>query len=103
MTTEAKRKRNRGYSTRARELNRKLVLAYLLANPCPCGETDPDLLDFDHVRGVKRKAISRMVQHGYSWVAIFREIRLTEVKCVRCHRKKSVAEARERHGRATPR
>jgi hypothetical protein len=64
------------------------VLAFLREHPCvDCGEADPIVLDFDHVRGTKRMKISRMLSGTYSLKAIFEEIEKCEVRCANCHRR----------------
>jgi hypothetical protein len=75
-------------------LDRRIfVLSYLLEHPCvDCGETDPVLLDFDHVRGTKIANISRMVSWNSSTEAIKKEIVKCEVRCANCHRKKTAKE-----------
>lgn len=89
-------------STRAnirkhKELHRRraqeFVLAYLLEHPCErCGETNPVVLEFDHIRG-KTTEISRMIANGNSPDAIIREIARTRVLCRNCH---SIETARTR-------
>ena len=47
--------------------NRKLVLDHLAQHPgVDCGESDILVLDFDHVRGTKHGAVSRMIVGGTS-------------------------------------
>jgi hypothetical protein len=47
--------------------NRRIVLAHLAKNHCvDCGESDVVVLDFDHVRGEKYFAISRLIVGGTS-------------------------------------
>jgi hypothetical protein len=53
-----------------------------------CGESDPIVLDFDHVCGTKILEISRMIR-GYAWAAIWAEIQKCEVRCANCHRRKT--------------
>jgi hypothetical protein len=65
------------------------VWQYLLENPCECGESDPTVLEFDHVRGVKRKAISRMIQDNPSWKTVLEEIGKCKVRCANCHRRRT--------------
>ena len=77
-----------------RRLLRKLIWQYLLINPCvDCGENNPTVLDFDHVKGKKIIEVSRMVSQGYSWEKIKKEIAKCEVRCANCHRKKTAKEA----------
>ena len=47
------------------------------------------VLDFDHVRGKKRKAVSRMIGEGYGLIAISEEMAKCEVRCANCHRRKT--------------
>src|SRR5262245_50566575 len=50
---------------RQREKARLYVFTYLSKHPCvDCGESDPIILTFDHVRGIKKMAVSQMVNQG---------------------------------------
>lgn len=72
--------------------NRKLAWEYLRKNPCvDCGECDPIVLEFDHIRGEKRLAVSAMIE-GYSWEEVQREIDKCVVRCANCHRRKTAKE-----------
>jgi hypothetical protein len=57
------------------------------------GETNPLLLDFDHMRD-KRANISQLVQSGMSWTTIKDEIANCEVRCANCHARKTAREIR---------
>lgn len=71
---------------------RRLAFDYLKQHPCiDCGESDPVVLDFDHVRGIKRSAVSSMFR-DCRWPAIQREIKKCEVRCANCHRRKTAKE-----------
>lgn len=64
----------------------QLLIDYLKKNPCvDCGEKDPIVLQFDHVRGKKFMAVSQMAQNGYSNEAMFKEIEKCEIRCANCH------------------
>jgi len=68
-----------------RQQNLVLLFEYLREHPCvDCGETNPALLEFDHLRD-KENDVSVMVWNGWSWEAILDEIEKCEVRCVRCH------------------
>ena len=70
--------------------NQHRVLEYLTQHPCvDCGEADPVVLEFDHVRGVKRNHVGRMLTLGCSWGSIEKEIRKCEVRCANCHRRRT--------------
>jgi hypothetical protein len=76
------------FTAKAIQRNKKCVLAYLNAHPCvDCGESDPVVLDFDHVRGVKLKEVTEMVRDGMSIANIQSEIEKCEIRCANCHRR----------------
>lgn len=65
------------------------ILTYLLDHPCvDCGESDPVVLDFDHVRDVKFKNISRLLKDGPMSV-LQDEVLKCDVRCANCHRRKT--------------
>ncbi len=75
-----------GRQVTKREEARHFVFTYLRAPPCiDCGEADPMVLTFDHVRGSKKMNISQMVNQGYSLDAIQQEIDKCEIRCGNCH------------------
>jgi len=73
------------------------VYNYLLEHPCvDCGEPDPIVLDFDHVRGVKKADVKRMTTGSHvSLSQIMTEIAKCDVRCANCHRR--VTAKREGH------
>jgi hypothetical protein len=82
-----------------REEARLYVFTYLSNHPCQdCGETDPLVLTFDHVRGVKKNNVSQMVNQGYSIAAIQAEIDKCEIRCSNCHMRKE----KQRRGTVYP-
>ena len=71
-------------SARYLERNIAFVAEYLRTHPCvDCGESDPMVLEFDHVRG-KTDMISRM-KRNKSLELIAIELERCEVRCVNCH------------------
>jgi len=70
--------------------SRQHVLDYLEQHPCvDCGESNPVVLEFDHVRGKKYKAISAMITANASVKRIEREIKKCDVRCANCHKIKT--------------
>lgn len=51
-----------------------------------CGNKDPRVLDFDHVTGVKWKAVSEIARSGYAWKFVEDELRKCVIRCSNCHR-----------------
>jgi hypothetical protein len=59
-----------------------------------CGfKGDPRLLEYDHVRGKKKAAVSRLVLGGYSLKVILAEIDKCELVCQMQHRPRTLARA----------
>lgn len=71
--------------------NRQKLWDYLLAHPCPCGESDPVVLDFDHLDPTT-KLIEISLMIDYSWKRIEEEISKCQVLCSNCHRRKTAKE-----------
>jgi helix-turn-helix protein len=72
---------------------RDLIRRYLETYPCvDCGEADPLVLEFDHLRD-KRAAVSwlRVTAHGRP--ALLEEISKCEVACANCHRRRTARRA----------
>lgn len=64
----------------------ELLIAAAKDVPCPdCGlRFAPDLMDFDHVRGIKLANVSELV--GSTTKRLLAEMRKCEVVCCGCHR-----------------
>lgn len=71
-----------------RDVNREYVWRYLESNPCPCGESDPRVLEFDHLDpSTKKDDVSYLVSRSYSLQTIKDEIAKCRVLCANCHRR----------------
>ena len=82
--------RARKHSKRQIEFNRSKLIEYISDKACvDCGENDPVVLHFDHVRGKKKEIISIMVSQCYSWSTIEKEIAKCELRCANCHMRKT--------------
>jgi len=74
------------------ELKRR-VRDYLRDHPCvDCGESNADLLDFDHLRD-KTADVSTLIQSAVSWKTLADEIAKCEVRCANCHRRRTAKNA----------
>lgn len=78
------RKRNK-----EQRIKNKRFVDWVKSRSCcvDCGETDPLVLDFDHVIGEKKHNISDLARSSYSREKIMEEIDKCEVRCANCHRK----------------
>jgi hypothetical protein len=84
--------RTRRAKLRRREDRTNWLLGYFKMHPCvDCGETDPLVLDFDHLRD-KEFSIGEVLQDG-RWSAILAEIKKCEVVCANCHRRRTARRA----------
>lgn len=74
--------------------NQDLVCQYLSTHPCPCGEADIVVLDFDHTDPTtKLDNVSTLIgTKGISWERIKAEIDKCVVRCANCHRRKTANE-----------
>ena len=74
----------------ARVRIRTHINTHLKTNPCvDCGETDPIILEFDHVTGDKQFNIANAARDGFGMERLKTEIAKCEVRCANCHRKKT--------------
>lgn len=80
-----------GYKKRQAEINRnhkkktkEFITDVKRKNPCPCGEGDPNCLDFHHLHN-KNEVVSKL--SSYSMKTIQEEIEKCCVLCSNCHRK----------------
>jgi hypothetical protein len=64
------------------------LIAFFRAHPCvACGETDPLVLEFDHLRDKKFNITVGVAAR--SWHAVLDEIGKCEVVCSNCHRRRT--------------
>ena len=64
------------------------LIEYFKSHPCvDCGETDPLVLEFDHL-GDKEFEISQALIDR-SWQSILEEIAKCDVVCANCHRRRT--------------
>jgi hypothetical protein len=74
---------------RHRQETRKQLTEYLREHPCEiCGESDPIVLDFDHIDpSTKTKNVARIISGHASWKRVMEEISKCRVLCANCHRR----------------
>lgn len=66
--------------------NQDRIFAYLDDKECvDCRETRSNVLQFDHVRGVKKANVTDLVSGGYGWETILKEIAKCDIRCANCH------------------
>ncbi len=86
--TPERNPQRRASAEKSRERNRAYSLAWLSSHPCvDCGESDPVVLEYDHVSGDKLDNISVMVAKGVGLDLLITEIGKCEVRCANCHRR----------------
>lgn len=64
------------------------LVAYLREHPCTdCGETDPIVLEFDHLRDKEFGIAKGLRDHG--WQSVLDEMTKCDVVCANCHRRRT--------------
>ena len=90
LNKDKMKKRASKFKIEARQKSKEYVYEFLLKNPCiDCGEGDPIVLEFDHVRGKKRGNIPYLINMGCCIETVKKEIDKCEVRCANCHRRKT--------------
>jgi hypothetical protein len=92
MINERDRKRRKLFPAKAKayiKRRQEVVYQYLLSHPCvDCGETNPVILEFDHVRGSKSFApTTGPLSHNVN--AMLAEIAKCDVRCTNCHKRRT--------------
>jgi len=74
----------------SKEEARRVVYRHLLNHPCvDCGESDPVILEFDHVRGIKLFGVTRLAEQNVVRGLLEEEIDKCEIRCCNCHRRRT--------------
>jgi hypothetical protein len=70
---------------------RQYIRAYLMQHPCiDCGETDPIVLEFDHVNSSDKSFnISFGAGRGFAIARLEPEIAKCEIRCANCHKRRT--------------
>jgi len=85
--------KNRVRHEEYRMRNREFLRAYLASHPCvDCGESDPVVLHFDHVRGKKFRTVGVLVARPASVKTIEKEIAKCDVVCANCHMRRTAVQ-----------
>ena len=75
-----------------RQRNRQFIWDYYKAHPCvDCGESDPLVLEPDHVRGNKLDNVAKLVHNTRSLKVIADELEKCEIVCANCHKRRTAA------------
>ena len=74
-----------------RDRNRNYILKYLLVHRCvDCGESDPIVLEFDHLQD--KKFNIAQLKRDHSLNDLKTEIEKCQVRCSNCHKRKTAKE-----------
>lgn len=84
------------YKARAKQKKnevRQLLYEYMQGRVCiDCEEDRIPALQFDHVKGIKKQPIAKMVANRCSWETILKEIEKCVIRCANCHAVKTAEE-----------
>ncbi len=74
-----------------RQQAEQYIMDYLKTHPCPCGESNPLTLQFDHI-GDKTVEICHALIRGFALDKIKDEITKCQVLCANCHSIKTASQ-----------
>jgi hypothetical protein len=81
------KERNKAHRKTNLQNNRLKKLEYLSNKSCvDCGESNPIVLDFDHINRKTKEASISDKMSWWSWSRILTEIAKCEIRCANCHR-----------------
>lgn len=93
INTEHYKNNSADYKRRSQEYRVRLkekFAEWLSDKKCiDCGETDPVVLDCDHVSGEKKYGIAEMLNDARPWDVILEELAKCEIRCANCHRRRT--------------
>lgn len=88
------------YERKRRKWRAQFAIEYLSTHPCvDCRNIDIRVLEFDHVRGVKRRTVSDLLMRGYAEKTILEEIAKCDVVCTNCHKIRTAKQQNWRRGK----
>ena len=89
---ERGKKSRKSLAKKCKDSIRRKMLLFLSDKSCvDCGESDPVLLEFDHTNPDEKEFDVSDVSR-WSWKRTIIEMRKCEIRCVKCHRKKTARE-----------
>jgi len=89
--TQYYREKAKYHTRRYEQIARRTIYEIKLGNPCvKCGESDPRVLDFDHINSQEKSHnVANMVKSGHSVKSIMKEVEKCQILCANCHRRKT--------------
>lgn len=90
LSSEKTRKTTREGSKLRKKRLKQFIWDYYLAHPCVnCGESDPVVLEFDHIDGATKSfGISEAI-YSKSFKKVEAEIAKCQILCANCHKRKT--------------
>ncbi|HKH41996.1 MAG TPA: hypothetical protein VKA41_09085 [Solirubrobacterales bacterium] len=86
IDAEARRKQERA------ERRTRYLIEFFRDHPCAdCGETDPVVLEFDHLRDKRLEVTNQFASRN--WQEILDEIAKCDVVCANCHKRRTARRA----------